>query len=281
MERLRSFVLFADSGSITKAAGGDPVRVSLISRQLRELEEFFEVELVAKRGKGLMLTPEGTRLAGLIREQFNALEDFGNSAKGANIRLSLGGSGTILQWLVAPRLAPDSLPGTSFDLIHENETDMVEYLQEGRLDLAIISKQPLGRQFASAPLGVLEFALFIPNRLGRIKSLKDALQQLPLALPIGGRVREGILAYSGGILNTSLGTSGYSAAISAVRSGSYAAVLPLIAASELTTDVQKVPVPESVLPKRPVIMAWKRRAASTRPALQSAIAELGQLLQWI
>ena len=281
MERLRSFVLFADSGSITKAAGGDPVRVSLISRQLRELEEFFEVELVSKRGKGLVLTPKGTQLAGLIREQFSALEDFGNSAKGANIRLSLGGSGTILQWLVAPRLVPDSLPGISLDLIHESETEMVDHLQNGRLDLAIISKQPLGRQFVSAPLGALEFSLFVPHRLGKVKSLKDALKGLPLALPVGGRVREGILAYSGCILNTSLGTSGYSAALSAVKTGSYAAVLPLIAASELEKDVQKITIPESVIPKRPIVMAWKRRAAGTRPALQSAIAELRQLLQWI
>ena len=48
LERLRAFLLFREAGSITRAAGGDPVRVSLISRQLRELEEFFEVELVAK-----------------------------------------------------------------------------------------------------------------------------------------------------------------------------------------------------------------------------------------
>jgi DNA-binding transcriptional LysR family regulator len=216
----------------------------------------------------------------LIREQFNALEDFGNSAKGANIRLSLGGSGTILQWLVAPRLNPASLPSISFHLLHESEADMIEHLQDGRLDLAIISKQPLGRQFASSPLGVLDFALYVPKSFKKVKNLKEALRQYPLALPVGGRVRESILAHSGCILNTSLGTSGYSAALSAVRSGSYAAVLPLIAASELEKDVQKITVPESVVPKRPVIMAWKRRAASTRPVLQSAIAELRQLLQW-
>ncbi len=281
MERLRSFALFADTGSITRAAAGDPVRVSLISRQLRELEEFFEVELVAKRGKGLVLTPEGKQLAGLIREQFSALEDFGNRAKGENVRLSLGGSGTILQWLVASRLAPDSLPGISFDLIHESETDMVEHLQEGSLDLAIISQQPLGRQFAYAPLGVLEFSLFVPKQLGSFKNLKDAFQRVPLALPIGGRVRDAVLAHSGCILNTSLGTSGYSAALSAVRSGFYAAVLPVIATTELKNDVQRITIPESVLPKRPIVLAWRQRSASTRPALQSAIEELRQLLQWI
>ena len=279
LERLRAFLLFTDAGSITRAAGGDPVRVSLISRQLRELEEFFEVELVAKRGKGLILTPEGLQLAGLIREQFRALEDFRTKAKEESVRLSLAGSGTILQWLVAPRLGPDVIPGISFDLLHENEADMIEYLQDGRLDLAVLSKQSLGRQFASSPLGVMEYALYAPKHLGRAKNLKDALQRFPLALPVGGRVREAILAYSGGISSASIGASGYSVGVSAVKAGGYAAVLPVLAASELGAGVQKVEIPESVIPKRPQILAWKRRVADTRPAVATAAERLKKLLE--
>ncbi len=280
MERLRSFALFADTGSITRAAGGDPVRVSLISRQLRELEEFFEVELVAKRGKGLVLTAEGKQLAGLIREQFNSLEDFGNRAKGENVRLSLGGSGTILQWLVVPRLAPDVLPGISFDLLHESEPDMVEHLQDGRLDLAILSKQSLGRQFATYPLGVMEYALYLPKLMGEAKNFRNGLRKFPLALPMGGKLREAILSYSGGILNTSLGTTGYSNAIAAVKGGRYAAVLPILAAAELGNDVRMIRVAGAVIPKRPFVLVWKRRAASTRPAVKSAIEKLSTLLEW-
>lgn len=280
LERLRSFLLFADAGSITRAAGGDPVRVSLISRQLRELEEFFEAELVAKRGKGLILRPAGERLAGLIREQFRALEDFGTNAKGESVRLSLGGSGTILQWLVAPMLAPDSLPGISFDLLHESEADMIEHLQDGRLDLAILSKQSLGRQFESSPLGVMEYALYVPKRLGRAKNLKDALQRFPLALPIGGRVRDAILAHCGCILNTFLGTTGYSSAIAAVKAGRHAAVLPVMAAAELDKDVLRFSVPDSVIPKRPIVLAWKKRTAGTRSAVQQASGILSKLLRF-
>lgn len=280
LERLRSFVLFADAGSITRAAGGDPVRVSLISRQLRELEEFFEVELVAKRGKGLVLTAEGLQLAVLIREQFRALEDFGTKAKEGSVRLSLAGSGTILQWLVAPRLGSDALPGISFDLLHESETDMIKHLQDGRLDLAILSKQSLGRQFASCSLGLMEYALYTPKRLGRAKNLKEALQRFPLALPVGGRVREAILAYSGCILNTSLGTTGYSNALAAVKAGHYAAILPVMADTELGKEVMRVPIPASVFPGRQMILVWKRRNALTRPAVQLAHEKLCELLRF-
>jgi DNA-binding transcriptional LysR family regulator len=98
---LGSLLAFADAGSIVRAAGGDPVRSSLISRQLGELEKFFAVELVAKKGKGLILTEEGRRLTALVREQFQALEDFGKSAAGKSVRLSLGAGNTILSgWLL-------------------------------------------------------------------------------------------------------------------------------------------------------------------------------------
>jgi DNA-binding transcriptional LysR family regulator len=197
LERLRSLLAFAEAGSIVRAAGGDPVRSSLISRQLRELEEFFEVELVAKRGKGLILTEAGRRLTGLVREQFQALEDFGTATAGRSVRLSLGAGNTILEWLVAPRLGPAAMEGVEFDLHHERQAEMIEHLQDGSLDLAIIAKEPLGRQFATAPLGAIDYALYIPKKLGVGSALRHALRQVPLAMPIGGRVREAVIKYAG------------------------------------------------------------------------------------
>ena len=43
LERLHSFLMVAEAGGVTKAAGGDPNRQSLFSRQIKELEEFFGV----------------------------------------------------------------------------------------------------------------------------------------------------------------------------------------------------------------------------------------------
>jgi len=63
LDRLRSFLEMAEAGGIARAAPGDPVRQSQISRQIRELEEFFGTELTQRRGKGLVLTPAARRLA--------------------------------------------------------------------------------------------------------------------------------------------------------------------------------------------------------------------------
>jgi len=254
------------------------VRSSLISRQLGELEKFFEVELVAKRGKGLVLTEEGRRLTALVREQFQALEDFGKSSTGKSVRLSLAGGNTILEWLVAPRLGPTAIEGIEFDLHHERQSEMIEHLQEGSLDLALIAKEPLGRQFATAPLGAIEYALYIPKKLGGGSNLRETLRQVPLALPIGGRVREAAFKCAGELQVGTLGTTGYLNAVASVKAGHYASILPTLAAHDLGDTVRCIKIPESVIPKRQIVLAWKRRMADTRPAVETAIGYLKKLL---
>ncbi len=278
LERLGSLLAFADAGSIVRAAEGDPVRSSLISRQLGELEKFFEVELVAKKGKGLILTEEGKRLTALVREQFQALEDFGKSTAGKSVRLSLAGGNTILEWLVAPRLGPAAMEGVEFDLYHERQAEMIEHLQEGSLDLAIIAKEPLGRQFATAPLGAIDYALYIPKKLGGGSNLRHALRQVPLAMPIGGRVRDAVIKYAGELREGTLGTSGYLNAVASVKAGHYASVLPTLAAHDLGNAVRCIKIPESVIPTRQIVLAWKKRTAETRPAVDMAIGYLRELL---
>lgn len=278
LERLGSLLAFADAGSPVRAADGDPVRSSLISRQLGELEKFFAVELVAKKGKGLILTEEGKRLTALVREHFQGLEDFGKSTVGKSIRLSLGAGNTILEWLVAPRLGPAAMEGVEFDLHHERQAQMIGHLQDGSLDLAIIAKEPLGRQFATAPLGAIDYALYIPKKLGGELVLRHALRQVPLAMPIGGRVREAVIKYAGELKGGTLGTTGYLNALASVKAGHYASVLPTLAASDLGATVRSIKIPETIIPKRQIVLAWKRRTAATRPAVEEAIAHLKVLL---
>ena len=76
LDRLRSFLELSQAGSIAKAASGDLSRQALVSRQIRELEEFFGTELTLRSGKTLVLSPAGQRLALIIREQFQDLNDF-------------------------------------------------------------------------------------------------------------------------------------------------------------------------------------------------------------
>jgi DNA-binding transcriptional LysR family regulator len=75
-----------------------------------------------------------------------------------------------------------------------------------------------------------------------------------------------------------MGTSGYLNAVASVKAGHYASVLPTLAASDLGATVRSIKIPETIIPKRQIVLAWKRRTAATRPAVEAAIAHLKLLL---
>src|SRR3954447_18265394 len=76
LDRLRTLCLVAEAGSLTAAAEGDTTRVSLFSRQLRELESYFGTRLAGRRGKRIALTEDGRALATLAWRAFIELADF-------------------------------------------------------------------------------------------------------------------------------------------------------------------------------------------------------------
>ena len=59
LDRLRALVEVGACGSIVKASGGDPVKQSQFSRQIKELEDFFQIRLIERQGKGIRLTASG------------------------------------------------------------------------------------------------------------------------------------------------------------------------------------------------------------------------------
>jgi hypothetical protein len=63
LDRLRALVAVGAAGSIVRAAGNDPARQSQYSRQIKELEDFFQTGLVERHGKGIRLTANGRELA--------------------------------------------------------------------------------------------------------------------------------------------------------------------------------------------------------------------------
>src|SRR5215468_3942148 len=98
LERLRTFCLVADAaGSIAVAAGRNAVKQSQFSRQIKELEQHFEVELVRRAGKTLVLTAAGLALARVAREQLGALEDYERACRKVPITFSLGAGDTLVR----------------------------------------------------------------------------------------------------------------------------------------------------------------------------------------
>jgi len=169
LDRLRSFLEMARAGSIAKAAPHDATRQSLISRQIKELEEYFGVELTCRQGKTLTLTPAGQRLAVLIREQLQDLEDFRREQEKQPKVFTVSAGASTLEWLVVPKLPSIAamLGGAVLRTEIRRSQPLAEGVQDGRVDLAIIRRDALpeaGRQHC-ASIRKLRFHLCIPKRL--------------------------------------------------------------------------------------------------------------------
>lgn len=169
LDRLRSFLEMAEAGSIAKAAPGDAVRQSQISRQIRELEEFFGTELTQRRGKTLVLTPAGRRLADLVRAQLQGLIDFRNDQAGQPKAFVIGAGSSTLEWLVTPRLPAlaEALGGALLHTESHRSRALVEAVREGRVDFAVVRRDaiPDASKKNFHPLLKMSFHLCVPRRL--------------------------------------------------------------------------------------------------------------------
>jgi len=167
LDRLRSFMQMARAGSIAKAAPGDVNRQSQISRQIRELEEFFGTELARRRGKTLSLSTSGERLAWLIREQLEDLDNFRKEQAGMPKSYVIGAGASVLEWLVTPALPAISahLGGALLQTESHRSRSLKEAVQDGRVDLAVIRHNVVPDDAHTALVMKMGFFVCIPRAL--------------------------------------------------------------------------------------------------------------------
>jgi DNA-binding transcriptional LysR family regulator len=289
LDRLRSFCAVAAAGGVTKAAGGDATRQSQFSRQIKELETFFGIELTRRQGKGIVLSAAGIRLAKIARESMSALNDFHLSCKNEPLEFSIGAGDALLQWLLFPRIAQlhNALPSAAFDVQSLRTLDTVERINDFRLDFGLIRKDTISPLHKCESLGFLTYSLFAPVALLPKKAnahWKEVVAKLPLATIAGeGAFRANLEkeATNGKFtLRFSLSCSSFPQAAMALQSGCYAAILPSIAATELDSHrFSQIPAPFLARQSREICLAWNRRMADLRPATIEAKNCISKLLR--
>ena len=167
LDRLHNFLAVAKAGSIAKAAPDSIVRQSQISRQARELEEFFKVELTKRRGKTLVLTDAGKNLAKRIYLGLKDLDDFRIEQTEAKKTFTIGAGASILDWLVIPAIGPirDALKQAALRLDTQRSGELVEAVKFGEIDFAIVRDDAIPAELPRLPLLHLKFHLCVPRSL--------------------------------------------------------------------------------------------------------------------
>ena len=151
VDLLRTLVAIADTGSFNRAARAVFRTPSAVSMQMKKLEEQVGRPLFAKDGRSVILTPDGEALVGygrrIMKLTQEALQRFRAPEIAGTIRL-----GTPDDY--AGRFLPDILarfaashPHVEVDVTCQSSIDLVAKLDEGSIDVALVSSghgQPAG-----------------------------------------------------------------------------------------------------------------------------------------
>jgi DNA-binding transcriptional LysR family regulator len=283
-------VQVAEAGGISRAVGDDPARQSLVSRQLKELEEFFEVELTRRDGKRLALTPAGHALVEVAREHLTALDDFAKSSRDEVVRYQLAAGDSLMHWHIVPRLrsVQRALPRVTLRVVVAGATTIAEHLLELGLDFGVMRSDRVDGALGSETLGTLAYSLFVPRALLRSRPRPDVrwiLGHLPTAVTYAD---EGLARW----WRTLRGTPGlpdkfalecetFPQAARAVSSGAYAAILPRAARADFDrAAVVEVRGPDLDVLTNDVALVWNPRLVRTRSAADSVRRELSTALRW-
>lgn len=231
LDRLAGFLEVAKAGSIAAVAQGDASRQALLSRQIKELETFFAVKLTRRAGRGIELTDAGRDLARRTREAFSLWSDYKGGYAGHKRRLSIGAAGSVLEWLLIPCLP--KLKGENFELrvIGGRTLQLARQLEDGEIDFAILRDSALTPRLTGDVIGSYGYRLWAPRKLlpKDAKGTLKGLSQLPMALSAGGTFRRQLgeeLSAHGIELNIGVETTSFAQALEAIRTGTFAAILP-------------------------------------------------------
>lgn len=289
IRQLEYITAIEDHGTFQAAADACHVSQPGLSAQVRQLEEFLEVQLFERGRKPMLVTPAGQEILGRARQVLHAVNALHEAARSLDQplagRLRVGVIPT-----VAPFLLPLALPAVRRAYpalrleLHEAQTDrLVNDLERGELDLLLVALEaPLG-DVVTLPLFDDAFLLAVPrgHRLAGRKRVResDLADEAVLLLEDGHCLRSQALSVCSRAGASEMGdfrASSLATLIPMVASGAGVTLLPALAtrtATAVDRDLCLVPFTRP-RPKRTIGFAWRK----TSPR-EAEFAELSSLFR--
>jgi len=294
-DRLRRLVEAAAHESYAEAAGGDPTVASSFSRDIKQLEDFFECKLVRKEGRQISgLTRQGERLRHLVTEYFNALIALKDEFREPPGLITLGAGETVLQWVICTRLMEikAAFPDSKLKLCNFGSAETIRRIEDGSLDVGIVDRASLiqtggiPRHFAALALGEIEYALYLTkDMLDRYRGMaeRELLESLPLAglegLPPLATANQLEQARPGFGLNFAVILTSFPQVMQAVRTGALAGFLPTLAEAELREHgIIKVENDHLRSLRVEIMLIYNTRLGGVKPYLAAVGGQIHQIL---
>lgn len=289
LDRLKTLLDVGEAGSIRQAVGDDPVKQSLASRQIKELESYYGVKLACRDGRYLSLTAEGKTLAGIVRESFSGLSRFKNNLEGRSITLDVGVGDSLFQWYLLPCLPPLHAAFPSIVLTpHSIQTEeIVRSVRDGRFAFGLVREtadELSGMQVE--PVGVVRYSVFAHESMMKASVIgeqpKLMLKKLPFASITGcgeyAVAVDELLRKLGG--EVALRCSSLTQVGAAVQAGQYVAVLPEQARTTLPEpDFHEYRFDEMKAFDRQIVLVRHLRTGIREPTVEEYIVRLTASIQ--
>lgn len=144
LKQLRTFIMVAQTGSLSKASDRLRLAQPALSRQIKLLEAEIGFALFGRSGRGMVITEAGqellARISGLVTQLDKSIDDVraldsrpaGRVALGINPSVSY-----VLAGRVALRVARE-LPNVSLRIVEGYTGHLIDWLQRGDVDLALM-----------------------------------------------------------------------------------------------------------------------------------------------
>lgn len=289
IRKLRYFATIAEFGSFTRAAEFLGVAQPALSRQVRQLEEEFGLELFLRRGRQVSLTDAGRALlrhAHTIDRDFEQLVDDMRVRKGSPTgRVVVGITPTLAETLI-PNLARrvgDDFPRLSLKIAEAVTPVLVDWVQSNRVDLAVLSLAVMdsSESFPALSLELLTTEdMIVVEKVGESQTPPDyTLQQLRTKRLVISDMLELVVRQKLGMTDLALDVFMEIDAVQAIRrmvlNGQAASILPV---SVMSNEIRAGLVSGSAITaqgvQRQIVLARPRHRQMTR-----ASEALGELIK--
>lgn len=270
LDRVRALLEVGASGSIVKAAGGDPVKQSQYSRQIKELEDFFRTKLIERHEKGMRLTANGKELARISRFFLLGLSNFQRGCLAEEQIFRIGASATFIQKFLAPVLSDVGQSRIRYVLEVAGPDEIEGRLHDLTLDFGITTSSVLSRPLQTSKVGQWRLKLCIPKKLhrdprGALKALREGSLRLVVAVAELDEHIKGIFKEDA----PHMICDSFTTALTAVLEGEVAAILPDFLSSSLErTGFLEIDIPESQKHISHYWLAWNPRLLRLNPHVE-------------
>lgn len=156
VEQIRYFLEIVRYGSLNKASEHLYISQPSLSKQLRRLERELGCELLNRNYDGVKPTPQGKllyeRMSGLMVEFDLAVEEV--KQLGKVTELHIGGLGNLVTYFL-PRFLEKLKTSGGYEVVVDtcfSNSELVEGVESGKFDLALLSNAEPQRELAVIPL---------------------------------------------------------------------------------------------------------------------------------